>query len=91
MSRVVHLRTVFPLARTLFLGRLTNDSVSKSLVRPASTSLWCVCCGNSRFQRNRSDVTKMQTGWYCTAESKYPVCASIDKFFRDIGDSLLAW
>ncbi|KAL9981028.1 hypothetical protein ACROYT_G009682 [Oculina patagonica] len=31
-----------------------------------------VCCGNSRFQRYKSDVTKVQTSWYCTTKSKYP-------------------
>lgn len=80
MSRVVHLRTVFPLTRTFIHGRFANDLISKSAVRPASTASWCLCCGKySQFQRYRSNVTRVQASWY--SDSKYPVCASIDSFF----------
>lgn len=61
-------RTFFPLARTFFLRTLANDLFSKSLVRPASASSWCVSC--DLLQRHRSDVTKTQKSWFCT--EKYP-------------------
>lgn len=75
-------RTFFPLAKTFFLRTLANDLFSKSLVRPASASSWCVSC--DLLQRHRSDVTKTQKSWFCT--EKYPVCSSYDSFYREMNE-----